>query len=310
MERLFFTINESIAKTANDMNSMKDYVAGSATKEYQNKVNQVYDYVDKIADQRPHLLEKAQRMAERYSRKLAEYYNSYYRNEASCPSILVSGGGNFPVGKKNKQNSRRETLMADWNYLEEYAKKIKYLLTMEQPILSGDAQAIELLEDKLETLKERQERMKAANKAIRMKDTQKGDEALLDMGYSEEQIRKLREPDFCGRVGYPSFELQNNNANIKRVESRIKDLKATKEAGTKESENEFFKVVENTEVMRLQLFFDGKPEANVRDILKGNGFKWSPKNGCWQRQLTDNAKYALQRITKALNEMENSEPEE
>jgi hypothetical protein len=152
--------------------------------------------------------------------------------------------------------------------------------------------------------------MKAANKAIRMKDTQKGDEALLDMGYSEEQIRKLREPDFCGRVGYPSFELQNNNANIKRVESRIKDLKATKEAGTKESENEFFKVVENTEVMRLQLFFDGKPEANVRDILKGNGFKWSPKNGCWQRQLTDNAKYALQRITKALNEMENSEPEE
>jgi hypothetical protein len=124
------------------------------------------------------------------------------------------------------------------------------------------------------------------------------------MGYSEEQVKKLREPDFCGRIGFPSYELQNNNANIKRVESRIKRLKATKEAGTKETENRFFRVVENTEIMRLQLFFDGKPEAEVRDILKSNGFKWSPKNECWQRQLTDNAKYALQRITKRLEEME------
>lgn len=44
--------------------------------------------------------------------------------------------------------------MNDWKYLENYATKIEHLLTMEQPILSGDAQAIELLEEKLESLKE------------------------------------------------------------------------------------------------------------------------------------------------------------
>lgn len=300
MERLFFTINELTAKAAKEVNSMSGYIEGSATSEYQNKVNKVYEIVERIAENKPNLLEKVQHMAERYSRKLAEYYNAYYRNEASCPSILISGGSNFPVRKKEKQNSRRETLMNEWNYLESYAKSIEHLLTMEQPILSGDAQAIELLEEKLESLKESQEMMKAVNKAVKKKDTVKGDEELKDMGYSEEQIKRFREPDFCGRIGFSSYTLQNNNANIKRVESRLNKLKAAKEAGTQESENKFFKVVENTEIMRLQLFFDGKPEDKVRNILKKRGFKWSPKNGSWQRQLTDNAKYALSRVIKEL----------
>lgn len=304
MERLFFTINELTARAAKEANSMSGYVDGSATSEYQSMVNRVYDTVEKIEEKKPNLAEKAQRMAERYSRKLAEYLNAYYRNEASCPSILISGGGNFPVRKKEKQNSRRETLMNDWKYLKSYAAKIEHLLTMEQPILSGDAQAIELLEEKLESLKENQEMMKAVNKAVKLKDTAKGDEQLKDMGYSDDQIKNFREPDFCGRIGYPSYALQNNNANIKRIESRLNSLKAAKEKGNQEAENKFCKVVENADIMRLQLFFDGKPEDKVRDILKGNGFKWSPKNGCWQRQLTANAKYALSRVINELEKLE------
>lgn len=307
MERLFFTINELTARAAKEANSMSGYADGSATSEYQSKVNRVYEIVERIEEKKPNLAEKAQRMAERYSRKLAEYYNAYYRNEASCPSILISGAGNFPVRKKEKQNSRRETLMNEWNYLESYAKKIEHLLTMEQPILSSDETAIEQLEEKLESLKEHQEMMKAVNKAVKKKDTAKGDEELRDIGYSDEQIKKFREPDFCGRIGFPSYALQNNNANIRRVESRLNDLKKTKEAGTQEFENKFFKVVENTEIMRLQLFFEGKPEAEVRDILKGNGFKWSPKNTCWQRQLTPNAKYAMNRVIKELEKLEAAE---
>ena len=34
----------------------------------------------------------------------------------------------------------------------------------------------------------------------------------------------------------------------------------------------------------------------MRVELKGNGFKWSPKAGAWQRQLTDNAFHAAGRI--------------
>ena len=303
-ERNYHEVSEVMAKAANDVNSMRSYREGSATQEYRRYVDLVYDYVGRIAEVKPNLLEKAKRMAERYSRKLAEYYNAYYRNEASCPSILVSGGGNFPVKKKNRQNSRRESLMQDWNRLEEYANKIKHLLTMQQPILSSDENALEQLQDKANDLKELQERMKAINKALRMKDTEKGNALLGDMGYTDEKITEFRTPDYCGIIGFAPYTLQNNNANIKRVEERIKKLKEAKEKGTTETKNEICKVVENAEAMRIQLFFDGKPEANVRDILKSNGFKWAPSQGAWQRQLTANGKWACERALKQIRELQ------
>lgn len=49
------------------------------------------------------------------------------------------------------------------------------------------------------------------------------------------------------------------------------------------------KVLQNTADNRLQLFFPGKPEADLIAKLKGRGFKWSPRNKAWQRQLTPNA---------------------
>mgnify|MGYP001027153839 CR=1 FL=1 len=50
--------------------------------------------------------------------------------------------------------------------------------------------------------------------------------------------------------------------------------------------------------MRLRLVFNGKPDDETRNMLKSNGFKWSPKNSAWQRLLNDNAEYALRRIAK------------
>lgn len=102
MEIQFYTISEDMARAANDANSMSDYKQGSATEEYRKRVESVYAVVEKIKEKRPNLAEKAERMAGRYSKKLAEYYNSYYRNEASCPSVLISGAGNFPVKKKEQ----------------------------------------------------------------------------------------------------------------------------------------------------------------------------------------------------------------
>ena len=168
-------------------------------------------------------------------------------------------------------------------------------------------ETIEKLQDKVDGLREDQERMKQANKAIRMKDKEKGDATLHDMGYTDEQIAQLREPDFCGRIGFPDYMLTNNNANIRRLEGRIKSLQKTKSQGTQESENKFFKVKENVEAMRIQLFFEGKPEPEVRDILKSNGFRWAPSVGAWQRQLNNNGKYAVERVIRELEEMEAAE---
>lgn len=300
MERVYYSINESLAKTAHDMMSMRDYEKDSKTKEYRSYVDKAYDLADKIVAERTFQAERVYSMAARYSRRMAEYFNRDSKIGCMCPSILISGGGNFPVKKKEKQVQAWDKNHQFYQETQKILEKIKSVLYGKDVIKSGDQDAIERLEEKLESLKDTQERMKAANKAIRMKDVKKADEELMNMGYSEDQIKNLREPDFCGRVGYPSYMLQNNNANIHRIAGRLNQLRAAKEKGMQETECKLFKVVENTEIIRLQIIFDGKPEPEVRNILKKNGFRWSPKNSCWQRQLTNNARYSLDRVKEEM----------
>ena len=303
-KRMYFPINESNAREAHNMMSMRDYKEGSTTADYRGAVDKAYDMADKVAEKKPEESERAYRLAERYSKKMAEYYNKESSIGMMCPSVMISGAGNFPVKKKERQVAAWQRNREFYQYVQGILAKIENILYGRGIIKSDDERAIEKLEEKLEDLKNSQERMKAANKAIRMKDTEAGNDALRELGYSEEAIKQLREPDFCGRIGYPSYLLTNNNQNIHRIEERLNHLKAAKEKGTSEQEYGTFMVVENTEVMRYQIIFDGKPEAEVRALLKSNGFKWAPSQGAWQRQITSNGKYALSSVVKKLKEME------
>lgn len=300
MERVYYTINESAAKTAWNLMSFSEYKEDRKTAEYRRYVDEAYELAEKVAEARPEEAERVAAMAERYSRKMAENMNKDSEIGCCCPSILISGAGNFPTKKKEKQVAAWEKNHEEFKEIQKILGKIESILHGKDIIQSDDENAVEKLEKKLEHLKSVQERMREANKAVRMKDQTKGDVRLAELGYSPEDIKELRAPDFCGRAGYPAYALQNNNANIRRIEERIEGLKKVKEKGTQEAENEFFKVKENTEDMRLQLFFEGKPDPEVRSILKSHGFRWSPRNSCWQRQLTPNAKYAMEKVVEEL----------
>lgn len=291
----YYTINEEAARRANDMNSFRDYKAGSATAEYRRMVDAATELAERQKQRvDPMYHEKIDRLLEIYCRKLAENMNASYSIEARCPSILISGGGNFPVRKKEKQNAARDRNLEEWNYIQGLLDKIRSVGT--GSISSDDPQAVEKLEAKLATLEKHQEMMKAANAAIRMKDPAKGDAKLAELGYTPEDIAKLRAPDFCGRIGYPAYELQNNNANIRRIRGRIAELKKRTESTPEGWEFDGGRVVVNTAENRLQIIFDGKPDADIRTELKGEGFRWAPSQGAWQRQLTDNAMRAARRL--------------
>lgn len=303
-ERKYFPINERDARASHNMMSMRDYAEGSTTVGYRREVDKAYDIADKVAEQKPEEAERAYRLAERYSKKMAEYYNKESSIGMMCPSVLISGAGNFPTKKKERQVAAWQRNHEFYEYVQGLLGKIENILYGREIIKSDDERAIEKLEEKLDDLKVLQERMKAANKAIRMKDTETGNDILREMGYSEKAIKELREPDYIGRIGYPSYLLTNNNANIHRVEERLNRLKAVKKKGSSEQEYETFKVVENTEAMRYQIIFEGKPDAEIRTLLKSNGFKWAPSQGAWQRQITTNGKYALNSVVEKLKEME------
>lgn len=303
VERTYYPIDEDTARIAKQMNSFTDYEKGSVTEEYRQYCDNAYDILDKIKAEKPEQAGCAAKKVDYYCRKLAEYYNDYYRNEASCPSVMICGAGNFPVKKKERQNSRRETLYKTWEYLESYLRKIEDILYNKQSVKLSDSDAIEELTTKIQQLEKEHKLHMACNAYCKKNGTLKGFDGLgeleeKEVAYIENSLEKS--PTFT------PFITCNETANIRRYKKQLEKLVKEKETGTTEQaevdneNNKLFTVVENKEIMRLQILFDGIPPVNVRDILKSNGFRWSPKNKAWQRQLTDNARYAYKNIKDEL----------
>lgn len=59
-------------------------------------------------------------------------------------------------------------------------------------------------------------------------------------------------------------------------------------------------LVQNTTLDRIQLKFAGKPDASTISLLKSAAFRWSPREGAWQRQNTNNGVQAAYRVLRAL----------
>lgn len=300
MSTKYYPINEELARRAKEMISFSDYKDGSATAAYRSMVDeasQIAERQKKRVDPMYH--EKIDSLLDTYARKLADNLNKENSITTRCPSILIAGGSNFPVRKKEKQNAAWDRNMQEYREIQGILDKIKSVGT--GGISADDPMAIEKLRKKLERLEKHQEIMKAANAAIRMKDTVKGDANLSALGYSPDEIKQLREPDFCGRIGYPSYALSNNNANIKRVRDRIADLERRKTEAPPEGWTfDGGEVVINTDANRVQIIFDEKPDSDLRSNLKSNGFRWAPSQGAWQRQLTENAISATRKIVNSI----------
>ena len=107
--------------------------------------------------------------------------------------------------------------------------------------------------------------------------------------------------------GSGPYSLQNNNANIRRVRERIEQLKRAATAEQVDQDHGVCQLVEDLDENRVQLIFDGKPSKETRDILKQNGFRWSRKNGAWQRLLNDNGRHAARFVITQLKQADTEE---
>ena len=293
-------ISESLARAAKEANSFSDYVEGSATAQY----NAQCENARRIAEARKLCVPterhaELDRLVERYCERLAKWTNANNANEARCPSILIAGASNFPVGKKNKQNARRDTLRREYEIIAAILDKIESYGIGGFPILAGDADAIEKLKAKIADAECTQQTMKMHNAYYRKHKTMKGCEGIPD-ALAEQLDASI--PTTWYKAPHAGWELTNNLANIKRMKERVEALEREKNAEASEWDTLGLdiKIVENKEIMRLQVVFDGKPSATVRDVMKGAAFHWSPSQGAWQRQLTDNARYALRKALEQI----------
>ena len=303
----YYTINEAAAKRAKDANSFSDYKQGSATAEYRHYVDEAVQLAERQKRRvDPMYHEKIDSLLDTYARKLAANMNKGYEIDARVPSILIAGGSNFPTRKKEKQNAARDSNYREWQDIQGLLDKIRS--TGMGGISADDPQAVQKLEKKLESLEKSQETMKAVNAYYRKHKTLDGCPHL-----PPEELEKLK-ADMASSwhledKPFATWALSNNSAEIRRVKDRIKSLSQQKEIGFVGWEFDGGKVEANTEANRLQIFFEDKPDEATREALKSNGFRWSPKAGAWQRQLTSNAYYAADYV-KAIAPLTGEKPTE
>ncbi len=290
----YYPINEDAARRAKNANSFSDYVPGSATAEYQRCVDEAVELAQRQKNRvAPEYHSKIDGLLDAYARKLAANMNESYNIEARCPSILIAGGGNFPVRKKQKQNEARDRNMRDWQEIQGLLDKIRS--TGMGGISADNPHAIERLQGKLAKLEQAQELMKAVNAYYRKNKKLDGCPHL-----SPEAIERQKAAMATGWRAedkpYPSWQLSNNSAEIRRIKERIATLTRQQEKGYVGWSFDGGVVEANREANRLQIIFEGKPNEEIRAELKRYGFRWSPNAGAWQRQLNDNAIYATNHI--------------
>ena len=310
-----YNIDENIDKSAKELNSFDDYIPNSATNEYNSYLNDFEDEINELIEKNKdnlneEKLELIEYYKDKYSKKLAFAINKSNSIEARMPSYMITGGGNFNCRKKEKQNQARNKFYNDYGDLfnenNYYMRKIRNIIT-NRTIYSDDELAIEKLENKIADLEELQKTMKEINAYYRKNKKLEGCEYITS---KKQEYELLENANSYHHQPCPSYELTNNNQNIHRLKERVENLKKLKERANQNNENKYIKidglqVVEDSTDMRIKLIFDEIPNNQTRDLLKHKGFRWSPTNKAWQRQLTNNGIYETKLLLEKLKEKTN-----
>ena len=286
---MYYQINEETARHAWDNVHMSEYKPGSATAEYRAAV----DAAAKIAaDHKTRVSvffhEKIDSVLDSYSRRLADWINDHNANMAKYPSVFICGAGNYNIRKHNAQMAREDTLWKQYEEIRAIPDKIRSIGTGAVDLT--DPTAAQQLQAQLEGAEKLQQYMKDVNAHFRKHHN-------LDP-FPGLEIDQRYALDIHG-VPFPAYELTSIREKIKRIRSRMDDLSKLQQAQENPAEDIEFEggyICQNAEENRLQIIFDSIPDPEIRAELKSSGFRWSPKNSAWQRQLTDNALRAARRI--------------
>ncbi len=255
--------------------------------------------------------EKQEARRARYEKKASRLRDEAHRlhDQAHEMASVIPFGQPILVGHHSEGRDRRYrdrihntfgkafATMDKADYYEEKAAKVG-----SGGISSDDPDALDKLNDKLENLRRNHEFMKAANAAIRKGKTPEAKLAnLMALGVSEGDAQDILKPDCFGYVGFAPYSLQNSNANIHRVEKRIRELERAAAAESREEEGKGYAYREDTEENRIMFLFPGKPDDDTRQMLKGYGFRWSPTRKAWVRMLNNRGRFAAMCVRERLD---------
>lgn len=236
----------------------------------ENKLAKRNEWAEK-AEQRSHAeWEKSAKAVEgiSFGQPILVGHHSEKRHRAAI--ARAQAAGNRAIEESNLSKHHREKAAGLSDYLE-------------CTIFDDDPDAIERIQQKIENLERQHEIMLVVNKICRNK---KLDEfakisAIVDLGLSESAAKEAVHPSESWQsVGFDSYVISNNKANIRRYKERLVSLKKRQErkAAAEAAENGVF--IETLSNGFCRVTFAEKPEREIINSLKSAGFYWS--GGCWR----------------------------
>lgn len=226
-----------------------------------------------------------------YKARYIALFRSWLSAQSRCASSVITGGSGFNVRRAEKANRSEHRHYELWQEWRSRAKKA--IVRKSQPIKTYVSE-LERYKTELEQMKKNHELMKEGNKRIKQGGADL-DKYLTDtFGIQPHMLQWTK--NF-------GFGLANSNANMKRVEQRIKELEAKEAQRTTGEEKSWQyswgKVLYNYEADRIQLLTNEKNSEQIA-LFKRHGFKWAPSQKAWQRQLTVNGKYSTKLLIEKL----------
>lgn len=159
-------------------------------------------------------------------------------------------------------------------------------------IMAEDPQAVMKLKENISSLENRQEYMQKVNDYYKEHGTVQG---CSDISH-ETALELDKRVNENQSTPYPGKFFKDNYAEINRMKSNIERLETRKETLFKSWQFRGGKAVVNLANNRLQLVFKEKPDEEMRNVLKQNGFKWAPTQKAWRRPLDYKTMAAADRI--------------
>jgi len=275
-----FPSKEEVTQSASLISHTPEKYYDIELRDYETFIKKIIDILKDLPK------ERVQEFLDWASKGYIDRYREMLHFRGRVASPLVVGPSKFPSQERNLESLRKREEELE-SFKEKVLKKAKRLAK------SRGLSEIEATKKEIEELKHTLEVMKEANKIIRSKKLSK-----------EEKERKLREigafeikgypfywpePDYMGRLGFPSFDLDSVRRKIKQREERLKRLEE-KEGHKGEvnvvKETKDYKIVEDYTKDRVLIYFTEIPSEEVREALKRRGFRWSPHWKAWSRKLT------------------------
>jgi len=243
---------------------------------------------------------------ERFKQKYKALYISWLSAKSRCLSTMITGGSNFPVRQAEKANISEHKRSLELSEFEDKAisaiiKKIKGLLPQEirddetwqsikKEIYSSISTVIGIHKGELHYSKP------LITGALKR---------FITSMYKNRQyihVNKALDEISENEKKYNLVIFAKNNPiwDFRKEPEKIEEI--LKKENKSIFKNKDLEVLNNYEIQRVQLLFNGKPSQEIINYLKSKAFKWSPSNMAWQRQLTNNAiyevKYFLEKFHK------------